>query len=221
MKSSLMVDFYLCSYFQVQLEKDTVKPYYRTLDEDKFSSPAPSFKPPTISYRADYLSIAEKDHSPSPTIIDRLRAKGNDKLAHLLEQAKTNAKHHAKTLDKAVIRKLKPSKRTAKQISYCEAHILSDAEFIRITRDMTVERDKHSLMPLVLANGGAQYLEQGYTLASAFDIVRREKQAKLHYRKVEVVKLNGRIFTPGIPTLIERYRKAQQSLVEEITEDQL
>lgn len=201
-----------------------IKPQQTSTDEEnKFSPSPPSFKPPTIPSHADYLTIAEKDHTPSPAIVDRIRAKGNDRLAQLLEQAKSNAKSHAKTLDRTTVKSVSQPihKHPRKQVEYCEAHILSDDQFIRITRDMTVEKDKRSLKPLVLANGGMKYMERGYTLASAFDCVKREVQARLHHRETEKIDYRGmRGWAPGTPTQKDRFTKMKQAQVIHKEDDQ-
>jgi hypothetical protein len=190
--------------------------------EDKFSSPAPQYKQPKIPYHADYLTPEDKDHNPSPAVVQLLRNKGNDKLAQILEQAKSNAKKHAATLERQIAKRT-PGKtpththpRKQEQVHYCEAHILSDADFITYTRDLTIDFHTRAITLLVYANGGERFISQGMNLAQALDCMRRERQARLHYKDVEVVSLRDvevKSYTPGVPTNKDRFRKLKQAAV--------
>ena len=74
-----------------------------------------------------------------------------------------------------------------------------------------VSFDSQSFKPLVLANGGEEYIRKhGTTIAQAYDAIRREKQFKLNPRAMlktsHRVPDGWKVKTPGVPTARDRMR---------------
>lgn len=179
-----------------------------TSQDDRFSHKLPDYVSPTQD-NFGVLIPPKRDNRPALPLAEQKR---NQKVHELLIQAKAASaqlvedvkeiQEKRKTLQTA---KAKPSK-----IRYCPAHVLSDMEFVRITRTMNIH-DKGA-MQLLLANGGNQFLEQGLLPAQAFDLLRKLKMNKMvkkpnHTFDRRPASVRGKVFVPGLPTVDERMAK--------------
>lgn len=174
--------------------------------EDRFTQPKPIYKAPNDKYQV-LTPVRKRFEPPSIPLSEQ---KENQSVSQLVKQAKALSGKITKEFPET-----KPYKAIAAAVKYCEAHILSDADFIKHTRSLSIT-DKGAIQ-LLVANGGKKYLDQGLLPAQAWDLLRKEKMAALvpppnrsfdkHQKK------SGKGYTPGIPTATERAAKIGMYLV--------
>jgi len=180
-------------------------------DDDRFTHSLPSFKAPNEKENLGVLVPPRPRYIPSSVAMKDRR--DNDNVQRLLEQAKTLSgkivEEFPLTTSKPVA-KIKPIKMT-----FTAAHQMSDEQFIKTTRTMNIT-DKGAVS-LLLANGGRVFLESGMLLAQAWDALRKEKMARLapapDKRSDKRHSVEGESYTPGTPTIEERMRKANMTII--------
>lgn len=136
-----------------------------TNKDDRFTSPKPAFKAPDDPYGV-LVPVRKRFSEPSFSLKEQA---DNKKVAQLLAEAKVISDAELK----------EPIKETVKppKVRYCAAHVMSDGDFIRQTRTMSIH-DKGA-MQMLFANGGEKYLAQGFLPAQAWDLLRKEKMNKM------------------------------------------
>lgn len=185
---------------------------------DRFSNKKPQY----ISPRNEYETLTkppERNNLPAKPLKDQ---KHDFKVYELLEQAKqlsntmaakyvvaSNNNKHRETLKEA---------KEASPSTYCQAHIIeSDAIYVETVRSMKIT-DKGG-MALLLANGGSEYLQQGFTAAQAFDLLRNERMKKLLPQPGKSfdkrASIDGKGYVAGIMNEEDRRRKVLQSRVKD------
>lgn len=140
-------------------------------------------------------------------ILEKAKALSNGLVSKYKEASKNTT--YRETLKEA---------RQVKQPTYCAAHIIeSDAEYVSIVHSMSIT-DKGALS-LLLANGGSEYIDRGFTPAQAFDLLRNNRMKKLlpppgkdcdRHQKID-----GKVYLPGAITDDDRWRKVLQSRVKD------
>lgn len=200
--------------------------------QDRFESPKPIFQSTSNQSAIEAITPKETDHTPAPTVVERLHQAGHSHLAELLQEAQQQAKLHA--LTQTHIRKHVPVPRVKKENDsqvrlpvdesegkYQLSDVVSDREFIRRTRDGNLHTPE--MQSLFWANGGQRHLVGGLSYAQAFSNLRREKMTKLQGEKVSStpyqrhtsVAPGTKSITPGTPSQQDRQRKILAAMVQE------
>lgn len=181
--------------------------------DDRFSHSLPAFVPPTQNNHG-VLEPPQRDHTPALSLIEQ---KQNQKVAELLVQAKAlSGKISQETQE--IKNKTMGMKAITGKVRYCEAHRLSDKDFVQMTRSMSIH-DKGA-MALLLANQGQRFLDMGLLPAQAWDTLRREKMNALvkkpnssFDRRPPIP--SGNTYVRGIPTTGEKAAKIGMYLVKD------
>ena len=196
---------------------------------DGFKSPTPTFKAPQDPLKVYQPEV--RDHSPSPSLVERARLEGKDHIAQLLAQAQQAAKDQAKVIERdkkprvsAPKKKdtLSPTPQEAKPaapiVTFTSDDVCDDVTFIKRTRG--INPSEPSAKALFYANGGEKYLTPGTSFAQAFEAMRRAILHRLTlpkgidianaapYQRHMAMTENARVYVPGVPTAKELARKA-------------
>ena len=182
--------------------------------EDRFSQPAPTYTPPKSENNFGVLEAPKRNSIPAIPLREQ---RNNKRVQELLSQAKALSGQLAKDAQE-IKEKTTVIQAISGKIKFCQAHIMSDRQFITTTRHMSIH-DKGA-MSLLLANGGQRFLLMGFLPAQALDLLRKEKMNKLQKlpnssfdRRPKMV--YGKIYVAGIPTIEERKAKIGLHLVED------
>ena len=152
----------------------------------RFASPRPSFHAPKNAAALEAMAPRPKDTTPAPSVVARAEASGNMDLAALIAASQAMAKQNAQAIEQnkkpRQARKPKgepaqaaPAKEAAPK--YAPEDVLSDADFIRQTRDIDIRTPR--AQALFWANGGEHHMIPGMTFAQAWDNLRRSIVASL------------------------------------------
>ena len=160
----------------------TVKKEVLTPVEERFQTPRPIYTPRNLTY----LKPPPRDNTPAVSVATKVS--GTGLAQRLLEEAKARALQATQT---AVVAPRDRSPRTPKTSVtqatttkakttpwFCEAHKLSDKDFIAVTRHPMLVSHRGG-MSLLYANGGGKYVDAGLTHAQAWDLLRREIMVRL------------------------------------------
>src|SRR5262249_13409240 len=136
----------------------------------------------------DYMNVTEKDNTPSPTLVEKAKSEGNDKLAEMIAKAQASAKAAAeRAAAKREGRTLpsvprKPSKKKETPIVVQVGHfnpedVCDERNFIIRTRSSDIHSDE--MRRLFWANGGEKYIKAGLGYAAAYTNLRNDKMKSI------------------------------------------
>lgn len=190
-------------------------------ENERFNPSLPSYIAPE---KTDHLIPVVRDHSVSPSLIERMSNDGNDRIAELLLAAKIAAKEQAHVIEKIRSNKVPSKKVEAKEtpiktnplFPFKDTDIVDDATFIKKTRSANMHDPE--MKALFFANGGSKLLATGLNYAQAFDNLRRQVIARMskpvgispgEYRRASYLPLNSKTYVAGVPTQDEIMSRAR------------
>lgn len=196
---------------------------------DRFVSPRPTFTAPTNESALEATTPRPRDHTPAPSVVQRVEQLGNADLAALLAEAQQQAREHAQarlpiTRQRTPRAERLPSfdeEETTAPVAASRApkfqpsDVLDDATFIRRTRDTNIHTPE--MQALFWANGGERHMVAGLTYAQGFDNLRREKTRRLQgvsatavpYQRNSTLQQGTQSHTPGMPSQQDRVRQRE------------
>jgi hypothetical protein len=156
-----------------------------TVVGERFEAPRPTYQVPQ---NADYMNVKEKDSTPAPSLVQKAKSEGNDKLSEMIAKAQASAKAAAERVAAQREGRKLPStpRKSAKKESapivvqvghFNPEDVCDDRTFIIRTRSSDIHTDE--MRSLFWANGGEKFIKAGLGYAAAYTNLRTEKMKSI------------------------------------------